>query len=205
MTPRTKEQNEQIRSRRMAQILKAAADVYLDKGMLMEIRDVAAEAGLGYGTVYHYYKNKTDLLYDMLSQAMERAAELLRLPAAVASADLRTLAGRLLSAWDGDHAFYLACQLGGTEFRPLPEEQAVRLNAAYRAQVLFPLAGLLGPPGGSFAAAQAVSGTLSGAPPGPEAERRAEWLLAALAGCALPALRRGTLHTEAKQITQFLF
>lgn len=41
MTPRTKEQNEEIRLRRLAQIRKAAADVFLDKGPLLEIRDVA--------------------------------------------------------------------------------------------------------------------------------------------------------------------
>ena len=44
MTPRTKEQNEEIRLRRLAQIRKAAADVFLDKGPLLEIRDVAAQA-----------------------------------------------------------------------------------------------------------------------------------------------------------------
>lgn len=50
MTPRTKEQNEEIRLRRLVQIRKAAADVFLYKGPLLEIRDVAAQAGLGYGT-----------------------------------------------------------------------------------------------------------------------------------------------------------
>lgn len=73
MTPRTKEQNEEIRLRRLAQIRKAAADVFLNKGSLLEIRDVAIEAGLGYGTVYHYYSNKGDLLHDLLWDALERA------------------------------------------------------------------------------------------------------------------------------------
>ncbi|MNI84503.1 hypothetical protein D3C73_1414170 [compost metagenome] len=35
--------------------------------------------------------------------------------------------------------------------------------------------------------------------------RQAELLLAALTGCALLPLRRGTLHTEAEQIAHFLF
>ncbi len=280
MTPRTKEQNEQIRIRRMAQILKAAADVYLDKGMLMEIRDVAAEAGLGYGTVYHYYKNKADVLHDLLAQAMNRAEEVLRLPSAtvgvpaantadipadaggvsVASAfpagtsgngggiaaisavatearvvaaeksgsgpaqdqdDLRELAGRLLESWSGDHAFYLACQLGGDQFRALPEEQAARLTSAYREQVLLPLSrlinpdgnggsgmsGQLGPPGPSDQPGHARPADASGhsGSPVPGSERRAEWLLAALTGCALASIRRGMLRSEAGQIVQFLF
>ncbi|GJM68804.1 hypothetical protein HMSSN036_10200 [Paenibacillus macerans] len=48
----------------------------MDKGMALEIRDVAAQAGLGYGTVYHYYSNKGDLLHDVLWMAMERAGGL---------------------------------------------------------------------------------------------------------------------------------
>ncbi|XID95056.1 TetR/AcrR family transcriptional regulator [Paenibacillaceae bacterium WGS1546] len=80
MTPRTKEQNEEIRLRRLAQIRKAAADVFLNKGPLLEIRDVAAQAGLGYGTVYHYYSNKGDLLNDLLWDALERAGGWLEAP-----------------------------------------------------------------------------------------------------------------------------
>ncbi|WP_334071752.1 MULTISPECIES: helix-turn-helix domain-containing protein [Paenibacillus] len=226
MTPRTKEQNEQIRNLRMSQILRAAADVYLDRGLLMEIRDVAAEAGLGYGTVYHYYKNKTDLLHDLLLQAMSRAEEMLAagLPVAGAASGARApavsgrglyadaqaaprtaangaeppqraLAVKLLQAWADDHALYLACRLGSEQFRPLPEAQAERLAAAFREQVLRPLAAILGVlPTGPQAAAD-------GGDPG----RRAEWLLAALTGCALAPLRRGTLRDEAVQIAGFLF
>jgi AcrR family transcriptional regulator len=80
MTPRTKEQNEEIRLRRLAQIRKVAADVFLIKGPLLEIRDVAAQAGLGYGTVYHYYSNKGDLLHDLLWDALERAGGWMEAP-----------------------------------------------------------------------------------------------------------------------------
>ncbi|OME94756.1 MULTISPECIES: TetR/AcrR family transcriptional regulator [Paenibacillus] len=80
MTPRTKEQNEEIRLRRLTQIRKAAADVFLNKGPLLEIRDVATQAELGYGTVYHYYSNKGDLLHDLLWDALERAGGWLEVP-----------------------------------------------------------------------------------------------------------------------------
>lgn len=252
MTPRTKEQNEQIRLRRMKQILKAAAEVYLDKSMLMEIRDVAAAAGLGYGTVYHYYNNKSDLLYDLLSQGLERASEIWAAePAAVtvrresigtggdggfrtsaqpfagapvrgASASvaggtraeltpvpdgngdgngLGSLAVRLLQAWADDLGFYLACLLGADHYRQLPAGQAELLASAYRKQVLLPLAGTLtleASGGGSDAAGVSHSG------PG-ALERRAEWLLAGLTGCALPSLRRGTLRKDSGEIVRFLF
>ncbi len=38
----------------------------------MEIRDVAVKAELGYGTVYHYYKNKFMLLENLLWDALNR-------------------------------------------------------------------------------------------------------------------------------------
>ncbi|MEK4358118.1 TetR/AcrR family transcriptional regulator [Paenibacillus sp. FSL M7-1455] len=72
MSPRTKEQNDAIREMRMNQIMQAAAEVYLEKGIQLEIRDVAVKAELGYGTVYHYYKNKHMLLEDLLWDALYR-------------------------------------------------------------------------------------------------------------------------------------
>ncbi|NMO98053.1 TetR/AcrR family transcriptional regulator [Paenibacillus lemnae] len=72
MSPRTKEQNEAIREMRMSQIMNAAAEVYLEKGIQLEIRDVSLKAELGYGTVYHYYKNKHMLLEDLLWDALLR-------------------------------------------------------------------------------------------------------------------------------------
>ncbi|UQZ85069.1 hypothetical protein SK3146_04352 [Paenibacillus konkukensis] len=41
---------------------------------------MAAQAGLGYGTLYHYYSNKGDLHPDLLWDALERAGELLKAP-----------------------------------------------------------------------------------------------------------------------------
>ncbi|MFF2890084.1 TetR/AcrR family transcriptional regulator [Paenibacillus sp. NPDC057967] len=72
MSPRTKEQNDAIREMRMNQIMQAAAEVYLEKGIQLEVRDVAVKAELGYGTVYHYYKNKHMLLEDLLWDALNR-------------------------------------------------------------------------------------------------------------------------------------
>lgn len=72
MSPRTKEQNDAIREMRMNQIMESAAEVYLEKGIQLEIRDVAVKAELGYGTVYHYYKNKHMLLEDLLWDALNR-------------------------------------------------------------------------------------------------------------------------------------
>ncbi|MGQ3481858.1 TetR/AcrR family transcriptional regulator, partial [Paenibacillus sp. TY11] len=167
MSPRTKEQNEEIRLRRLAQIRKAAADVFLNKGPLLEIRDVAVQAGLGYGTVYHYYSNKGNLLHDLLWDALERAGGWLEAPRASASgevpagghfglaaadtensaaAELGPVAAagiRLLQLWAEDHALYLLHKLAGEGFASLPEARSAPLSAAFRREVLAPLASLL--------------------------------------------------------------
>ncbi|MFZ5351108.1 MAG: TetR/AcrR family transcriptional regulator [Bacillota bacterium] len=72
MSPKTKEQNEAIRSMRKSQILKAGMEVYLEKGVhAMEMGDVAQRAEVGRGTVYHYYKNKYELMKDVIRLSME--------------------------------------------------------------------------------------------------------------------------------------
>ncbi|MFB7816264.1 TetR/AcrR family transcriptional regulator [Paenibacillus chitinolyticus] len=262
MTPRTKEQNEEIRLRRLAQIRKAAADVFLNKGPLLEIRDVAAQAGLGYGTVYHYYSNKGDLLHDLLWDALERAggwleAPLETLPKAPpevsleaqpkaplevprasasgkapaggrlglaaaadtgnsAAADSRSgsretaaaaelgpaaAAGvRLLQLWAEDPALYLLHKQAGEGFASLPEARSAPLSAAFRREVLAPLAALLET--GRAADGAAASGENAAEPP--YRLQRAEMLLAALVGCASLSLRRGKLHEEAGDIARFL-
>ncbi|MFE4572936.1 TetR/AcrR family transcriptional regulator [Paenibacillus chitinolyticus] len=262
MTPRTKEQNEEIRLRRLAQIRKAAADVFLNKGPLLEIRDVAAQAGLGYGTVYHYYSNKGDLLHDLLWDALERAggwleaplealpkappevsleAQLkapLEVPRASASgkapagghlglaaaadtgnsaaADSRSgsretaaaaefgpvaAAGvRLLQLWAEDPALYLLHKQAGEGFASLPEARSAPLSAAFRREVLAPLAALLET--GRAADGAAASGENAAEPP--YRLQRAEMLLAALVGCASLSLRRGKLYEEAGDIARFL-
>ncbi len=256
MTPRTKEQNEELRLRRLVQIRKAAADVFLTKGPLLEIRDVAQQAGLGYGTVYHYYTNKGDLLHDLLWDALERAAGwldtsretplearpevVLKVPMearaaasgeapggrrrdmaaensggsaadghrsrsreAAAAEELGHVAAagvRLLRLWSEDHALYLLYKQAGEEFAALPDARSAALSAAFRRDVLVPLAELM-------ESGREADGTASSDGTAAEPRQlllRAEMLLAALVGCASLSLRRGKLGDEAGDIVRFL-
>ncbi len=53
---------------RRKSILRAAVDVFSRKGYQgCRIADVAREAGVAYGLVYHYFKNKDELLEDVFS------------------------------------------------------------------------------------------------------------------------------------------
>ncbi|MFD0712652.1 TetR/AcrR family transcriptional regulator [Paenibacillus sp. GCM10027626] len=114
MCPRTKEQNDAIREGRKQQIRAAAADILLERGAAIEIRDVALKAGLGYGTVYHYYRNKHQLLDELLTHAFEAAQEViaaeLDYPANISIKDpsllLRRYCASLLQLWLDDHVVF---------------------------------------------------------------------------------------------------
>lgn len=215
MTPRTKEQNEEIRLRRLAQIRMAAADVFLSKGPLLEIRDVAVEAGLGYGTVYHYFSNKGDLLHDLLWDALDRAGEWLKsLPEDTirpGPQDGAALAVMLLQLWAEDHAVYLLYKQAAEGFPSLPEARSARLSAAFRQELLAPLAAVLGRRAADVATANAGAGAedgtagLDGNTQGLQSQlQHTEMLLAALAGCAWLPLHRGELAGKAREIVRVL-
>lgn len=72
MSPRTKEQNEQIRNQRSQEILRAAVAVYAEKGYAAaEIGEIAEKAGLARGLVYHYFKSKQTLFRELYDSMMD--------------------------------------------------------------------------------------------------------------------------------------
>lgn len=76
MSPRTKEQNEEIRKQRSQQILQAAIIVYAEKGYAAsEIGEIAERAGLARGLVYHYFKNKQHLFGQLYTYMMDRTEQ----------------------------------------------------------------------------------------------------------------------------------
>ncbi|MDZ8055626.1 MAG: TetR/AcrR family transcriptional regulator [Aulosira sp. ZfuVER01] len=65
--PRTPAENERIRRATSEQILKAAMDLFLDKGYhATSIDDVAKKAKISKGLLYHYFKGKEDLFAAMV-------------------------------------------------------------------------------------------------------------------------------------------
>lgn len=74
MSPRSSEQNEKIREERIQQIVEAAIDVYLEKGVLgTEMGDIAKRANMARGLVYYYFKDKTDLFRFVFTRLIEEA------------------------------------------------------------------------------------------------------------------------------------
>ena len=141
MSPRTKEQNDAIREMRMNQIMQAAAEVYLEKGFQLEIRDVAVKAELGYGTVYHYYKNKHMLLEDLLWDALNRTESAV-LPALTGDGGsllkAESFSRLLLRKCIQDPSVFILLKTVADNFHHFPGNRFIKLFADFQERIYLP-------------------------------------------------------------------
>ncbi|WP_019533903.1 TetR/AcrR family transcriptional regulator [Paenibacillus ginsengihumi] len=144
MCPRTKEQFEALRAKRIGQIIEAAERLFLRKGLHFDIRDVAQEAGLGYGTVYHYYNNKQQLMHDVLDKGLQAAEAFTasqfsggNMPA---SERLRLYCLGLPELWSGIPAAYMLYKAALERFAGYEPALAGEAGARFEAQLRAPVA-----------------------------------------------------------------
>lgn len=141
MSPRTKEQNDAIREMRMNQIMQAAAEVYLEKGIQLEIRDVAVKADLGYGTVYHYYKNKHMLLEDLLWDALNRTESAV-LPALTGDGGsllkVESFSRLLLRKSIQDPSVFILLKTVADNFHQFPGNRFIKLFTEFQERIYLP-------------------------------------------------------------------
>ena len=72
MSPRTDEQNAQIKDERREQILKAALKVFALRGFAAtKVGDIAKEAHLSHGLVYHYFASKEEMFFELVRTAVK--------------------------------------------------------------------------------------------------------------------------------------
>ncbi|CAM2846361.1 TetR/AcrR family transcriptional regulator [Paenibacillus sediminis] len=191
MTPRTREQNDEIREMRIEQIMKAAAEVYLDKGLLMEMRDVANFAGLGYGTVYHYYKNKYQLLEDLAWSALERARDLaetyLKGDMSKRPDQLQQYCKLLFELWLHNHSVFILYKMGIEQFRQLPNGSSKRLKEYFQTDLIHPF----------IHAVQKENDEQAG--------QRALMMIGSLMGCAGIYIHRPDLAFDTNEVMDMLF
>jgi len=75
MSPRSEEQNEAIKDERREQILSGALRVFARKGYAAaKISDIVAQCGVSHGLIYHYFKSKEEIFFELLKQAIETAS-----------------------------------------------------------------------------------------------------------------------------------
>lgn len=76
--PRDDNKNLEIRDARKEQILSAAAKVFARRGMAAaKISDIAKEAKLSYGLVYHYFESKEHMFITLVKKATESSIEVI--------------------------------------------------------------------------------------------------------------------------------
>ncbi|MHA6480658.1 TetR/AcrR family transcriptional regulator [Paenibacillus sp. strain BS8-2] len=144
MCPRTKEQNELIRLQRIEQILDVAARSYFRTGGSFDIRDVAREAGLGYGTVYHYYPNRHLLIDEVLRSGFERCEQVIADWASNSgslSGDSKVLTycKVLLELWQSDARAYLVYKMASEHYAGLPERERHHAKINFMERLYDPL------------------------------------------------------------------
>ncbi|UQZ35614.1 TetR/AcrR family transcriptional regulator [Paenibacillus sp. PK3_47] len=144
MCPRTKEQNERIRMQRREQILDVAARSYFRTGGSFDIRDVAREAGLGYGTVYHYYPNRHLLIEAVLWSGFERCEQVTadwanHSGSAPDEEQLLRYCKTLLRLWQSDPRAYLVYKMAAEHFAGLPEKERNHAKREFMERLYDPL------------------------------------------------------------------
>lgn len=78
MSPRTKEQVEEIRNRSMVQIQDAALDLFAHQGFhKTSISQIAKKARVSKGLIYNYYDSKDHLLESLIQDAVEVGEEMI--------------------------------------------------------------------------------------------------------------------------------
>lgn len=88
MSPRTKEQNKEIRQQTRQQILDAGFELFANDGYTKtSISAVAQKAAISKGLIYHYFDSKEAILEGIFDQLVELGDEILDFPENFTAAD----------------------------------------------------------------------------------------------------------------------
>jgi len=105
------------------QILEAAITVFARDGFhKAKVEDIALAAGVGKGTVYHYFSSKEDLFQAMLEMSFNKYRTLMRVPFKVPGGLHQRLESLLLTHLEFVWQYRKMAQLLLTDNRPLPEK-----------------------------------------------------------------------------------
>lgn len=78
MSPRTKEQFEQLRESSRTEILNAALELFAQNGFHgTSISQIAEKAGISKGLMYNYFKSKDDLLRTIIDDGFQKLGEIM--------------------------------------------------------------------------------------------------------------------------------
>lgn len=93
---RSEEQNRRMRDERREQILASALKLFVARGLpATKASDIAAEAGISQGLVYHYFRSKDDIYVELIRMAFEGMNEAVRALESQAGSPREKIAGAI--------------------------------------------------------------------------------------------------------------
>lgn len=116
--PRSEEANIQIKDDRQKQILCSALKVFIQKGFAAaKMSDIAAEAGVSYGLMYHYLQSKDEIYAELVRGAIESSRQVLEQVQAEKAEPIdkmRTLIDRIFASVGGHESagYYFVLMMG---------------------------------------------------------------------------------------------
>jgi AcrR family transcriptional regulator len=148
--PRTEEQNRKIRDERQEQIQRAALKVFARRGMAAaKIGDIAKEAGLSHGLVYHYFASKEEVFTTLVRKALEGSSlvvQYAKMQPGTPLDQMRWLTQNILQSVEGEgaHLFLLMTQAFTSDAVPLEVKRMLHednVSAAVKETVPILIAG----------------------------------------------------------------
>jgi AcrR family transcriptional regulator len=106
--PRSKEANARIREEQRAHILEASWRIFARKGMAATMAEVAAEASVSNGLVYHYFPTKEALFTELVEKATQGGLDHIQQTLDMGGTPLERLTFLLSGAlvWLREHPMY---------------------------------------------------------------------------------------------------
>ncbi|MEI6100249.1 MAG: TetR/AcrR family transcriptional regulator [Eubacteriales bacterium] len=138
MSPRSEEQNIIIKDERREQILSAALKLFATKGFAAtKISEIVEKAEMSHGLVYHYFKSKEEIFYELLKRAIQTSSESI-LPVEIQSIHpidkVRQIARFILGAIENyeDTAYYFLIVVHASVMENMSKENEELLYSSNR-------------------------------------------------------------------------
>jgi AcrR family transcriptional regulator len=123
--------------RNEATLLDAAAAAFVESGVSVPVRDIAARAGVGVGTIYRHFPTRADLIVSVYRHQVEACAE--AGPVLLAESDSPS---RALASWIGMFVDFLVTKHGLADVLQ-SDDAAFQTLHAYFIERLVPVCGQL--------------------------------------------------------------
>lgn len=136
--PRTKKQNKEIKEQTAAKIRKAGLKLLSHKGLAATSSvDIAKQAGVSAGLMYHYYKSKEDLYSELIGAAIQESNTSMQHYAGLnvsASEKIRLLTENILadSSYDEKTSQYFLLMVQAMLDTNLPEQAQKHMEHVYQ-------------------------------------------------------------------------